>query len=408
MMKYRNVLSRKIYVGDFLYIIAWTLFLLSLLLQTTVLTQDNNSLLMLLKALRYGAYGLCCLKIYMYARFTRKHVLCFFALCCGFFSSFVNTNNLTMVLYLPILLAAIGVDDNKLIKTTVIVQGMVLTVVILLSQLSIIEDYIFEPFGRQRHGLGFTWTTIAPVIFFYFSLGIIYIHRNLLKLSTISILEIFNVFFYVLTDTKMTFFLLTIFLLFIYIQSINKNRFKYLSKFKYIYVVFPFLMLFLSIALVLCYNQSSQLWVKLDALLSHRLRLGRDAFYAYGIELFGKNIEWIGFNISNYTSTEIAANYNYVDSSYLQLSINFGLIFVTAVLLLYSYAIFKAVRYKDYYLVMILICILVLSLTEPRLMNFAFNPFPLMAFSGKGKETRSVRLKVEYINNTDTIIDASC
>lgn len=41
----------------------------------------------------------------------------------------------------------------------------------------------------------------------------------------------------------------------------------------------------------------------------------------------------------------------------------------------------KPTKRKDYYLVTILTAILVFSMTEPRLMNFAFNPFPILLFS---------------------------
>lgn len=87
-----------------------------------------------------------------------------------------------------------------------------------------------------------------------------------------------------------------------------------------------------------------------------------------------------------------AVGYNYVDCSYLQLLLEYGVLFLIAVIGIYTVAIYRAVKVQDYYLVWILLIVLLFGITEPRLMNFAFNPFPLMAFcrlsppSGK-KET---------------------
>ena len=56
------------------------------------------------------------------------------------------------------------------------------------------------------------------------------------------------------------------------------------------------------------------------------------------------------------------------------------MLFLIIVLLIYSVVLYKAVRQKDYYLISIVTVILIFSVTEPRLMNLAFNPFPLLAF----------------------------
>jgi hypothetical protein len=59
------------------------------------------------------------------------------------------------------------------------------------------------------------------------------------------------------------------------------------------------------------------------------------------------------------------------------------MLLIAVVVAMYTYGIYKAIRQQDYYLVFVYLFVLVFALTEPRLMNFAFNPFPLMIFSGK-------------------------
>ena len=385
-----------IYNNEFLFFFAWILFLLSLLLQLTAFSVDNDTISKFLKLLRYCAYALFCLKIILYTKIKEYKYLSLILMCSCILASFVNTYNATMPLYLLILLASIKIDSDKLIKITALLQGVVLAVVVGFSQVGILKDFVFEPLTRGRHSLGFSWTTTGPILFFYFSLCIIYITRNSTRIWFIILLEIINLLFFILTNSRLTFVLLSAFLFFVIIQKFNKRKWKFLSKFKYMYIVFPFFMETISVIIVMLYDASSPIWISINRLLSNRLRLGRDALNTYGLGIFGRNVEWIGFSITKPTS-ELASGYNYVDSSYLQLSINFGLIFMIAVLIIYSYAIYKAIKIKDYYLLTIFICILIFSFTEPRLFNFAFNPFPILAFSKIRKKPLSYRKRERNI-----------
>ena len=72
--------------------------------------------------------------------------------------------------------------------------------------------------------------------------------------------------------------------------------------------------------------------------------------------------------------------YNYVDCSYIQMMLEYGVIFLAIVVGIYTIAVYRAVKEEDWYLVFALLIVLGFGITEPRLMNFAFNPFPLMAF----------------------------
>ena len=63
-------------MADFLFYVAWALFLLSSLLEHTILTIGENAdmLLMCMKLVRYIAYGICFIKI-VNGRYHRKILL---------------------------------------------------------------------------------------------------------------------------------------------------------------------------------------------------------------------------------------------------------------------------------------------------------------------------------------------
>lgn len=375
-------MGQKVERSEVLFYVAWILFLISMLMETTALCERSvtNVLPFVLKIMRYGAYLICCLKIML----TDLEKRSFWGICFMmgiFLFSFFGSSNQTMLLYSFIMLAAISVDGYKIIRVTTVTQGFFLTIIVLLSQVGILEDYLFvRDAGHYRHGLGFSWTTTSAIIYFYFILGYIYVKQEKLKILHVIILEAFNYWLYRMTDSRMAFLISSIFVVFFAFQSINRKRWKFLSKFNRIYILVPIILFVFCIILFLNYNEINPMFIKLNELLSDRLSLGSSAIQKYGFSLFGQKIEWVGYSINTPTKVD-AVGYNYVDSSYLQLALNYGIFFVITILVIYMYAIYKAIRIKNYYLVAIYMAVLLFSMTEPRLMNLTFNPFPLFAFA---------------------------
>ena len=66
----------------------------------------------------------------------------------------VCSGNSTFILYLIMILAAKEVNVRTIVKLTCIIQGAMLLSIVVMSQIGIIPDYIFDASTRQRHGLG--------------------------------------------------------------------------------------------------------------------------------------------------------------------------------------------------------------------------------------------------------------
>lgn len=381
-------------LNEFLFFSAWLLFLMTLLLGSAIFSVNNNTLELLFKLIRYFAYAICLIKI-ANTKMKKNTIILLFFVFLSFAICYIKSKNMTMPLYSFILLASLDINGEKVIKITTWIQGTLLAIIVALSQVGIIQDYIFDAKNRVRHGLGFSWTTTGAILYFYFMLCIIYLIKDRFKIIYAVIFEGINLWFYIMTDSRMAFFLSSCFILFFTIQIFNKRKWVILSKFNFIYIAFPWLMFAFTLIIYKLYNNQSAIWNSLNTLLSGRLYLGSSAIKNYGFSLLGKNIEWIGFSISTPTIAT-TVGYNYVDSSYLQLSLNYGFIFIFTVLTIYSYAIYKAVKIKDYYMIMVFLFILVFALTEPRLINFAFNPFPLLAFCNIDPETSLAKKTTGY------------
>lgn len=378
---------------DYLFLLAWILYIISVILDVSVFTLDNSTVSLVNKGIRYMVYGICLVKVAI-SSYRKKNIVFLLLFLFVFALSFLMSKNKTMVFYSIIMLASYGLQNDSTIKTTAITQGVILITIIVLSQTGVLLDYIFDKGTRERHSLGFVWTTTGPILFFYFIMSYVYVHRRKLKCSIILLFESVNYWLYRMTNTRLVFILASLFLFFILVEVINKKRFKFLSHFNSIYVAYPFLMWIFVIVICKIYNRNASKWASINNLLTGRLTLSQDAINHYGINMLGHNVEWKGFSISH--ATYAAGEYNYVDSSYLQITITYGVILMLAVLIVFSYAIYKHIKVNDYFTVFIYIFILTLTLTEPQLMNFAFNPFSLLAFGLTAKDIKNNKFIQKY------------
>lgn len=369
-MRNSSYLTKK----DFLFFIALIIFLLSIILDSTMWAFHNEMFAMLLKLGRYVSYGICAINI-VFGLFAKNRFLGMAVMVVITVMSFLGSHNITMILYMLLYLSAYEVSEKKMLTINCLVQSIILTVVIVGSQIGLLEDYLFTPETRLRHGMGFTWTTTGAILFFFITLQYAAIRKEKMTYLELAILELINIYLYLMTDSRMAFYLLTLFIVFMVFIKLTGSKW-HLSRFfrKWIPLI-PTLLAVFSIALHALYNPNNSLWVKLNELLSSRLRLGKDAIADYGISLLGTEIEWIGYSVR-----PLEKPYNYVDCSYLRILLEYGVLFLLVVIVIYSVILYKAVQKNNYYLVWSVIFVLVLSVTEPRLMNLAFNPFSILLF----------------------------
>ena len=109
------------------------------------------------------------------------------------------------------------------------------------------------------------------------------------------------------------------------------------------------------------------------------MALGQKAISLHVISLFGKDIEWIGFNMEE----TLRGTYNYVDCSYVKILLDHGILFLGIVLLAYAYMLKKSIQKKQYYYTWILMIIMIFCITEPRLFDITFNPFIVLTLAGQ-------------------------
>ena len=295
-----------------------------------------------------------------------------------------------MILWIwALLAAAVGQSGRRLITISTIITGAALLITVATSQLGLSVDYLFDETTRARHGLGFGWTTNAATLLFFFALGYIFLRKSHFRIWEAAIIELANVYLYIMTDTRLPFALLTAVLTFFALPGL-KNHIGALAHLKVFFILLPVIVCAVTFAIYFLPDKDSSVYIWLDNLLSHRLYYGKLGVETYGITAFGQEIIWAGGSV-----VESSASYLYVDCSYLKILAEGGIGLLAAALAVYTQLSLRAVRAEDYWLVVIIACILIHSFTEPRLVDMAFNAFPVLLCAGL--EDGEVVYKKEFL-----------
>lgn len=354
-------------------------------------TEDGslNAMGFMMKVLRYMCYAMMICKI-LYCCDVEYNRIALLICSAGVIGlSFITSHNSTVVFYFLFILAAKGMYDRSVIRTAILSQSFAVLTIVLLSRIGIITDYITHNDYRTRHYLGFRWATTSALIYLFIVFEYIYLRRGILRIVDFVVINCFGGYLYYMTDSRMVFFICLASSMFftVFGRLIAKDReSKY---FRYLMIIAPEVIAAGAIYIHKIFVDQG-LMAKLDVFLSRRLRFGHKAIVNYGISLFGKRIQWVGHGLGN----DGDGVYNYVDCSYLNMAIEYGALFLAVILAVYSYIMYKAYKTGQHFIAWIVLFILVLSITESRLLNFAFNPFTLLTFavmvSRGGGDTKTV------------------
>lgn len=247
------------------------------------------------------------------------------------------------------------------------------------SRIGVIKDYVRQDGSRIRHFLGFSWTTTGAILFVFILLQYIYLKKGKLSIWEDIIAFGISLYLYKMTNSRFAFLISIVTIIIFAIYRLNVNNGRFIQKLKGVFIASPVVVAIFAILLHAFYNPQNTIYFQLNKLLSGRLALGQNAMSKYGISLFGKDIEWIGFNMEE----TLKGTYNYVDCSYVKILLDHGILFLSIVLLAYAYMLKKSIQKKQYYYTWILMIIMVFSITEPRLFDITFNPFIVLTLAGQ-------------------------
>ncbi len=366
-MEEKGTLTRK----ELFFFIGVILYYSTFFVELTVLTDTWDLNTPVFKAIRLLSYLLFVLVI-LHELVLRKTLVlfCIVLPIIGLCALYGDDNSVIYMLLM--MMAGLCTTSRKWIAAVMWLQIICLVVVISFSAVGIFEDVLYISEDRVRHCLGFFWTTTPALLAFFVSCALIYLRADRISWIELLGIEIVQVVLFVLTDSKMCFAVATLLVLLAAFLKLGTMR-KFLHQCSRLTVILPTLCCVVSIAAQAMYNEDSSMWQRANEFFNKRLALGHAALDEYGVTFFGQFIKWVG----NTQRTQ-GLDYNYVDNSYLQIMLTNGLLFLIIIVIIYTAVLVRAVKQRELYTVMVVSLILLLSMTEPRLWNWTFNPFPFL------------------------------
>lgn len=382
-------------VNEWLTVFCLTIYVSSCFFEYTLFFYDGYNpsglFLFVLKCMRYFSYMLCIFKIIYNGIIKNKLIFYICVLSVVVIINYFVIRDKTLVFLLLMMLLCLDVRIEQIIKVHFFTTMVLLCMTVIFSQIGLLND-IVSAGERTRHYLGFFWTTTGPILFLFLTLEFYYLNKGKISFFCFLFINLIAYYFYYMTNTRMAFAMTVFSSCFFFIYE--RFRLNYIiERFKNIWVFSPFLTAFVAVICHWLYNPNNHVWYRINEIMSGRLSLGKKAIEKYGVHFFGCNIKWVGFQLDG----SLNGTYNYVDSSYLQILLQFGLIPLLIILLGYSLLIKKAFERNEFYFIVVIMIILLFSMTEPRLINSVFNIFALLLFKGLESEDVYIMKKIRVI-----------
>lgn len=283
--------------------------------------------------------------------------------------SVIITKAKSIVYFAVFIIAAKDIDVKKIAIITLKIQVLCLIFFIISSQLGIIQNYRIERKDKIREALGSSTPNCLMLQVFQIVVLYLYTNKDTIKLYDILVILGISLIFYNVTDSRMGMVAIILAIIAFGIVKIKRSNY-ILTKTKAFFKYIPVILSALIIVLTFAYKVYDI--TELNFLLSNRLQLNVNAVEEYGITLFGSEIKWIGQTES---FKKIDEDYNYVDSSYFKILLNYGIIIFGFVLYCMMKIIDNAYKEEDYLLVMLLAISLVYCFFDSWLIAIQFNTF---------------------------------
>lgn len=296
--------------------------------------------------------------------------------------------------FVMMVLLAIVLSRYPLKHVASVTAGILLGVglfIPLLSSFGLIDNYLTfrdADSGVTRFAVGFGYSATVSSIVGFASLYYVYIKKMNLSWKDLMIIEMASLATYFITDTR-TYFLVVQLLLVLVV--IKKTPFMEWVRPILLWGEKAFVFLFAlvpvgTLLVTLCYRLGG-IFFRLNDILSRRLSFVYGNIVNNGIHLFGNHMKTYGYDALHYNVSEVFGS-NFIDSGYMQLIVERGIIISILMLILISAGLIAFYKREKHHEIFVMFMILMLSCITSGLMSNAslvlvFTLSSLRAFRGK-------------------------
>ena len=312
-------------------------------------------------------------KTLYYFRFHWQQLLIVTAFFIAMFIVAKNRDGLLDINVLLLVFSARDIDFRKLLGTFSLATFLVLCLTIYASQKGIIANMFMNADGGYRFSLGFNYVSFASQRLFFALCTYLMFRGKRISYPELLVFLLATIYMYQQTSTSSPFYLSILILTYALLSiKIFKKEFTIGNFWSKALAQYGFIVA-LAVILYFCFYSSGNLFHLVDQFTHNRLRLSVDGFRNFGVSWLGQPISFTTLDMfGNFTS-----NYNYIDSSFVQLLVIDGLI-VSAFML---FALTKVMKYfisiqKDIVLACLGIMI-IHGMFDPQMLVLRYSPLIL-------------------------------
>ena len=221
-----------------LFFFAYVVFMVATVLQTTMYT-EMPYIPQLFIAMRYFAFVVAAFKVLLdlYGDLTRVNgereklldwvsvVIKYVLMSALVVAVSITADERSLAFLLVILLAARGVQVNKIFRVTLWMQAFLAAFVFLSAAVGFIIDLRFERGGVfNRHALGYWFPSYIMSYYFFVLLLLFWTRKKPLKPTSVALLEGLNLLLYLLTDARLGLMVNTFLIAVEFVRSVEKWR----------------------------------------------------------------------------------------------------------------------------------------------------------------------------------------
>lgn len=284
-----------------------------------------------------------------------------------------NSYGLIFLSSMLFVISARDVDFEKILKTFIVTILTLFAITIGGNKLGTVGSILSAQNGRFRNSMGFSYVSFPSQFAFFLTAAYLVWRKR--QISYIELLILLGLDIYIYKNALTTSpFVLSLFLLgyVLVTKVINKDIVVRFSLTRFLasltFIIAPMILWWL------CFKASIGLFMMVDKFVNNRLRLSVAGIQNFGVSLFGQKVQFITLD----SVGRFSANYNYIDSSYFQNLVVNGLIFTGIVLLLFTYATYKSVYYRNDILTVVLVALSIHAMFDPQLIVLWYSPFGML------------------------------
>lgn len=375
--------------GERLYLVALIGYLAISMWATTTFPMTDR----MAKLSRLPFLGLVALKILLYDHYRLKPLVVMAFSGASVMLAFISSSNSVIPATMMMIAGTRGVSFKKILQTYLILVGGIMALAFAASLLGVIENlqYVTESRGI-RNSFGIVYTTDFAAHMFYLVMIFFYLKgENLRAWHYILTLALSGLVYYFCNARLDSTSIALVAILFAIGNGVLSGRYTS-QRLRRLWTrgwevagpwILPATAAF-SIVVTATYQEGNALLDAFEKESGRRIGMGKEAMEEYGIKLFGQYIEMVG---NGGTTERHGSEYFFLDCSYVNIFMRFGVIVMLLVTILYVYSCCKN-RHDQYFLYTIAL-LAFNCLIAHHLLEMAYNPFNLALFASCVRNPRT-------------------